>query len=401
MLFQTLAAVILGITAGTITGIVPGIHINLVSVAVVGISPLLLGYADASIIGTFIVSMAVTHTFIDIIPSIYLGAPEEDTALGILPGHELLLSGMGHEAVRLTVIGSLLCLLCCIILFPLFVLLFPLIYAKIKHYIGWILIAVVIFMFLKEKGLNNIFWSIVVFLFSGILGMIVLNMEISQPLFPLLSGLFGVSMLVYSMFKDTVLPEQKATEMIRIGKLDTIIAVSAGTFSGGLTALLPGVGAAHAAIIASALFRGISSFTYLVIIGGVNTVNFLLSLATVFTLSKARNGAVVALLDIVKSVSFHHLLVFVAASLVAGGVAALLALKLSRVFCAFVSRIRYKLLCLAVIIFIAVLAFLFSGFIGLYILAVSASIGLIPVITGVGRNNAMGCLLLPVILYFL
>ncbi len=401
-MIEFLLAITAGIFAGTITGLVPGIHINLVSIGVVGISAFLLSYSSPAVIGVFIVAMAVTHTFIDIIPSVYLGAPDEDTALGVLPGHELLLSGIGHEAVRLTVIGSLLCLLLCILLFPVFVLVFPIIYTQIKSFIGWILLALVIFMILKEKGLNNIFWSIAVFLFSGILGMIVLSMEsLNQPLFPMLSGLFGVSMLIYSMFHNTALPEQRITEEIKIGKLDTIMAVSAGTLAGGLTALLPGVGAAHAAIIASTFFRGISSFTYLIIIGGVNTVNFLLSLVTVFTLSKARNGAVVALLEIMKGISMYHLLIFISAALVTGGIAAVLALNLSKVFCKFIPRIRYKMLCMAVIAGIVLLVFLFSGFAGLFILIVSTSIGLIPVITGVGRNNAMGCLLLPVILFFL
>ena len=50
---------------------------------------------------------------------------------------------------------------------------------------------------------------------------------------------------------------------------------------------------------------------------------------------------------------------------------------------------------------VTVLVFVFSGFLGLFVLIVSTSIGLIPNLAGVGKNNAMGCLLLPVMLYFL
>jgi len=39
-------------------------------------------------------------------PSIFLGAPEADTALAVLPGHALLMEGRGEEAVRLSAIGS-------------------------------------------------------------------------------------------------------------------------------------------------------------------------------------------------------------------------------------------------------------------------------------------------------
>jgi putative membrane protein len=56
---------------------------------------------------------------------------------------------------------------------------------------------------------------------------------------------------------------------------------------------------------------------------------------------------------------------------------------------------------LGVVFVVTVLVLIFSGFLGLFVLIVSTSIGLIPNLAGVGKNNAMGCLLLPVILYFL
>jgi len=48
-----------------------------------------------------------------------------------------------------------------------------------------------------EKGIDKKFWALAVFLMAGILGIIDLTMpNLKQPLFPMLSGLFGVSMLV-------------------------------------------------------------------------------------------------------------------------------------------------------------------------------------------------------------
>jgi len=402
MLFGVLLAIAAGVLSGIFTGLIPGIHINLVSIMVISISAALLDYANPVVIGVFIISMAITHTFLDAIPSIYLGAPDEDTALAVLPGHKLLLEGMGHEAVKLTVIGSLLCLLLSALLFPLFVVVFPAIYNSIKSHIGWILLGVVVFMILKEKKINSIFWSAIVFLFSGILGMAVLSMEsLNQPLFPMLSGLFGLSILLFSLFHDVVLPKQRITEMVDVKPNETAKALFAGVFSGGLTSLFPGLGAAHAAIIAGTFFRGISTISYLILVGGINTVNFFLSLITLYTLGKARNGAVIAVLEIIKTVNFQQLMVFIAASLMVGGIATFLALKISRIFCFFVSRLNYRALCMSVVFIVTLLVFVFSGFLGLFVLAVSTSIGLIPSLAGVGKNNAMGCLLLPVILYFL
>ena len=40
----------------------------------------------------FIVAMSITQSFVDFIPSIYLGAPDEDTVLSTMPGHNLFLN---------------------------------------------------------------------------------------------------------------------------------------------------------------------------------------------------------------------------------------------------------------------------------------------------------------------
>jgi len=402
MIGLVLIAIVLGVFAGIVTGLIPGIHINLVSIMVISVSSVLLGYADAVVIGVFVIAMSVTHTFLDTIPSIYLGAPDEDTAVAVLPGHKMLLEGMGHEAVKLTVIGSLICIMVSAILFPLFLFVFPIIYLLIKDWIGWILLFVVVYMILKDRKLNTIFWNLVIFLLAGILGIIVVSFEgLEQPLFPMLSGLFGLSTLIFSLFQQVVLPQQRVTDMIKIEKKDMAKAIFGGVFSGGLTSLFPGLGAAHAAILAGTFVKGIDSLTYLILVGGINTVNFFLSLVTLYTLGKARNGAVIAVLEIVESVVLKDVLVFIAASLIVAGIASFLALKISRIFCFFIGKLNYKALCLSVVFVVTILVFVFSGFLGLFVLVISTSIGLIPNLTGVGKNNAMGCLLLPVILYFL
>src|SRR3989344_5244679 len=99
MLIEILVFISLGILAGIVTGLTPGIHINLVSLLIISSTPALMDYTTPLMLGIMIVSMAVTHTFLDAIPSIYLGAPDPDTILNILPGHKLLLEGKGFEAV--------------------------------------------------------------------------------------------------------------------------------------------------------------------------------------------------------------------------------------------------------------------------------------------------------------
>ena len=186
--------------------------------------------------------MGVTHTFLDSIPSIFLGAPDSDTVMAVLPGHKLLFQGLGWDAVRLTVIGSLLCLLLCIAIIPLLVLVFPLLYSILKNYLGYLLIVMVGFIILKD---GHKIWALIIFILSGILGLIVLNSEISQPLFPMLSGMFGISALIISLFNKVSVPTQIAEEHVHVGFGEYVKSLIGGVFSGSFVALFPGIGAAQ------------------------------------------------------------------------------------------------------------------------------------------------------------
>jgi putative membrane protein len=401
MFLEILLAIFIGVYAGVITGLIPGIHVNLISLLVISISRYLLRFTNALVVGCFIISMAIVHTFLDAIPSIFLGAPDADQALNVLPGHKLLLRGMGYEAVRLTVIGSLLALILTVMIIPFMIPYVPRVYEFLLPYIGYILIGISVFMILKEKSLNRIFWSFFIFMISGILGLLTLNWpNLRNPLFPLLSGLFGISTLAIPLIQHVEMPKQRITEMIKVSSLNKIKAILAAVFSGSLIGIFPGLGAAQAAIVAMQLVGKIGMYSFMILIGGINTVNFVFSLVTFYTLQKARNGAIVAVMEILKQIDINGLIVFLCVVLIAGGIATFLAFFIARIFSKVVNNINYNLLVIFIISFITILVFAFSGFVGFLILVTSTAIGLIPILINVKRSNAMGCLLVPVILFF-
>ena len=401
MFLEFLITALLGIAAGIFTGLIPGIHINLVSLLVVSLSVYLLDIFSLPSLGVFIISMAVTHTFLDILPAIFLGAPDADTAMGVLPGHKLLLQGMGYEAVKLTVIGSLFSLILALILFPLFIIIVPNVYETLQPFIGWILLGVALYMILIEKGLDKKFWAFSIFLMAGVLGIIVLTMpNLKQPLFPLLSGLFGISMLIVSLSNKVEIPKQRITETIRIPKFENIRALIAGTFSGSFVSFFPGLGPAQAAILGSQIMGRLGTYAFLVLIGSINTVNMIVSLVSLYTINKARNGAVLAIRELLASIDLNSLILFLAASLFAAGIATFLALLLTRVFARMIGKVNYSMLCIFVISLITILVFYLSSWLGLLILIAATGIGIIPNIINVKRSHSMGCLMLPVILFF-
>src|SRR3989338_5575838 len=107
MLLEIILFLFLGIMAGILTSLAPGVHINLVGAILISLSASFFISLNPTYLVVFIVAMAITHSFVDFIPSIFVGAPDEGAELSVLPGHELLKQGRGYEAVMLTNYGSL------------------------------------------------------------------------------------------------------------------------------------------------------------------------------------------------------------------------------------------------------------------------------------------------------
>lgn len=400
MFIEILLAILLGCTFGIFTGLIPGVHINLISLIILSLSGYLLGITSPIIISIFIISMSITHSFLDTIPSIFLGAPESDTALSVLPGHKMLLEGKGYEAVMLTLIGSFIALILTIVLaFPIGKLI-ETIYPFLQQFMAVILVVASGFLIIRER--KSKIWALIVFILAGVLGIATLNLpNLENPLFPLLSGLFGTSTLIISLSDNTKIPKQKIT-FPKIKKRDLTKTMGSSMIAGSLCSFLPGLGPAQAAIIGSEFYKKITNESFLVLIGGLNTINMVLSLIALFLLDKARNGAIVVVSKITEGITLNDLILFFAASLVAGSIAVFLTIKITKIFSRIMSKINYKKLVLSIIILIVAMTFfLSSNFLGLLVLSISTFLGIVPAKLGIGRNHLMGCLLLPVILYFL
>ncbi|HID71228.1 MAG TPA: hypothetical protein EYP29_00600, partial [Thermoplasmata archaeon] len=117
-LFLLIVFSIFGSILGLVTGMLPGIHVNMVALLLLVWAPLIVEsvinelslvndvWLATILICVVILSASVVHTFVDFIPSIFFGAPDEDTVLSVLPGHQMLLKGQGYKAVVLSAYSS-------------------------------------------------------------------------------------------------------------------------------------------------------------------------------------------------------------------------------------------------------------------------------------------------------
>ena len=212
MLIELIIALVIGIIAGTFTGLSPGIHINLVAAILIA-SLAYFTQVPLIFLAVFIVSMSITHTFIDFIPSIFLGAPEEDSFLSLLPGHQLLLEGRGYEAFILTLYGSIFAIPIILLFTPIFIFILPTLYELIKTIMPFLLIFLSLYIILRE---DNFILSSAIFILAGFLGLFTFNLPVKEPLLPLLSGLFGLSGLITSLKSKTIPKKQSIVPLKKI-----------------------------------------------------------------------------------------------------------------------------------------------------------------------------------------
>ena len=398
MFTEIILVLILGVFIGIVTGLTPGIHVNLVATTLFAISPLLLQYLEPLSLAVFIISLSVVHSFLDTIPSVYLGAPENENALSVLPGQKMLLRGEGYQAVKITILGTYIGMLVAIILIPLFILIANKIYPLLKPYLMYILIVLMAYMILKD---NNRFWNFFLFMVSGTLGVIVFSIpNLKEPLFPLLSGLFGVSGLLLSYFENTKIPDQEIDNRIKLKTKELIKAILGSSIAVFLIQFFPGLGPSQGAVISNQVIKDVKDKGYLAMVGAMGTMSVVFSLVTFYSLGKAKDGTIVVISKLLE-IDYAAFIILILVFLLAGSIAVFLTLWFSKIFSRIIVKVNYKLLVISIILFIFIMCLMLNGWIGLIVLFTSTAIGLIAPLKGVGRNHAMGCLILPVMLYFL
>jgi putative membrane protein len=325
MLIEILFFLLLGIFAGTFTGLMPGIHINLVGAMLVSASASFLFFIPALYLVVFITSMAITHTFLDFIPSVFLGCPNEDTALSVLPGHELLKEGKGYAAVMLAASGGIAAVILTVLLAYPIIIIVEKIYPFVQTFIPYILITVSLIMILSEK---RKFSSLIVYSLTGILGLILLNLEpLKDSLLPLLTGLFGASNLILSIKTKTKIPKQ----IIKQEKTELKKPILAALIASPLCGFLPGLGSGQAAILGNTLLKT-DRKGFLVLLGATNILVMSFSFMSLYAISKTRTGAAAAIKDLIEIPSVKILILILFVVLISGLISFFLMKKLSIFF---------------------------------------------------------------------
>jgi putative membrane protein len=394
-----LAGVATGVLLGTVSGLLPGVHVNTMAGGLLTLQLVLIPVFGPGMLAVAMVAALITHTFLDIIPSTFLGIPDADTALSVIPAHALCLEGKGEEAVRIAALGSVAGFLAAIPVALALLIIAPVFQEHLDWAVAIILTGVAGYLVLFSE---SPWYGGLVFLASGILGLFTFHFSFlgggpfgfSGLLMPLLSGLFGISLLLVS--GRGPVPEQHF-EGIDLPSHTITKGTISGTIAGVVVGWLPGLSNATAnAVVASVADYEKDRRGYLFATSAANTVNAVAGLAAFYAIARTRNGVMVAL----SAIEPPPLVVLLAAAACAAICAYLLTIMLASAAWRFggVNRDR---LTFGVIMFITLLSYLLCGIFGLFILLLATLLGLVPKLLNIPQVFCMGAVTLPVIIFSL
>lgn len=394
---MALGFVLGGVTLGTTSGLLPGLHANNMALVLAGVAPSIPG--PPLYVGMAMIAAGVVHTFLDIVPALALGVPDAAMAVAALPGHRLVLEGRGPEALRLSALGSGLAVLLAAPLSVPVTRAMTAVWPTLRGNLTAVLLGVVSVLVLTESGMLTKVIAAVSLLISGLLGVSLLDLSPEAPLAaggmlaPLFAGLFGAPVLVDALGSEGVPPQDDAG--IALSKRSVGGLASLGTLAGAVVGYIPAVSSAIASTLALLTVPGRHGARgFVVTTSGVNTANAIFALFALVALGAPRTGVLVAVESADVPLSLPHLLTAVGIAAAIGFAAVL---TLGDRYLLAVGRMDATRLSLAVLVGLAGLSFLFAGTIGVFAYAAAGVVGLVPARFGARRANLMGVLIAPIV----
>jgi putative membrane protein len=417
-------AVCVGTVLACFLAILPGLHIY----NVMGLFALLLyapgGWSAVSMPEVFIpfmIGLVTGWSVLNTIPSVLLAAPDESAIFTVLPGQKYLMSGRGYEGVMMIGAGSLIGVFMLVfIIGPLAPKYLPVARTVLSPHLHWILWVIITFLLITEwpkggnwgpAGWRKFFdaWStlgagLITFLLSGLLGFLLLyrspvSVENAfQNIMPAFVGLFAVPWCLLNAVSGAEVPKQIVRDTLHINGDLLLRSGVAGGIGGGFAAFFPVVTGGIGGLLAGHATAQRDERVFMISQGVSKTVYYSGALLLFFVpgLYLTRGGGAWILQGIYKPHTGSDYRLALGSVALSGAVSFLLLSPLTKWTLKLIARIQTRWISVFSLGIITALVFSITGWIGLFIMAVAAGIGLIPVLFGSRRLNCLGVLLLPI-----
>lgn len=394
----------------------PGFHVyNLMAVFVIagtaGAPPEVLVPAA----GGMVVGFAVLST----IPSVLLAAPDESAVFTVLPGQKYLMDGRGAEAVLITAAGSLAGLAVLLLSAAVLPSIIPVAHRVLSPYLHAVVWCVVAFMLLSEWPKADAYaaspgrrlaaaWrtlgaGLLTFALSGLLGFVLMHRSPIAAdaaflnLMPAFAGLFTIPWLLLNIVTRQVVPPQRSPGRMHISGFAVVTGSVAGVLGGGFAAFAPGVTGGVGGMLAGHATAIRDSRAFLVSQGASRMVymagGFLLFFLPDCGLTRGGGAWMMRTVHRPDGPAEYGL---VLAGMAFAAVACCLLLSpFTRMVLWLMGRYGCRAMSWAALALVVVFVVSMTGPAGLLVMLVASAIGLIPVLYGSRRMNALGVVLLP------
>jgi len=419
--------VILSAVAGTaiasLPACVPGLHVyNVMGIMVIAIH--VVGSHGTAVppevLVPFMAGMLTGYSMLNTIPSVLLAAPDESALFTVLPGQKCLMAGRGYEGTMITAAGGLAGLfLLVLIVGPFGPRLLPIARTVFHPHTHWILWCVICFMLMSEwpKGgrLGQGGWSkffdgwkstgagLATFMLAGLLGFVLLyrspiSAEVAfQNLMPAFVGLFTIPWLVMNIASGVKVPPQQISCSPDLNKTVILKGAFAGSLGGGFASFFPVVTGGIGGFLAGHATALRDDRVFLASQGASKLIYYVGGFLFFFVpgLHITRGGGAWLLRGLYTPQAYRDYYMVLASIAIGGAVSFLLVSPLTRGMISLIRRHGYRRISCAALALILLLVLGVTGSMGMFVMFVSAGIGLIPVLFGSRRMNCLAVILLP------
>ncbi len=409
-----------GVLLGLIFSWMPGFHIYNI-VALLTATGALFTFIPVDAFPFFVLGSLVAFAYASILSTVYFSVADDTMIFLLFPTQRYIIHGKGHEAVLLTLLGTLGGSIILAASLPILPVVVPILRELLNPYIHLFLGALVIFMFMSEwlkfgdreekpfirfavawtQALGGAF----VFLASGILGFILMYTNVLPAtmayvrLTPMFLGFFGLPWVILNVLSDIPIAPQVTEDKIGTDRRALLSGVLGGALGGYIAAFFPVITGGMGALVAGHITSQRGDDAFIVSQGANRFVYYVGAFLFLFlpAASLTRGGAAWLVSSIYQPKSYREYMYAMGALLLASGLSFALTLYLSKAVAKIVSR-SYKKVSYIVAFLLVGVAWALTGPMGVFVMLVATAIGLTAAVFNTRRSYCLGGIIFPILL---
>ncbi len=420
MIVGTLVSAVCGTLLGAVFSLLPALHIyNVAGLFLLAMMAFKVVIPPLFLALTLLASL-VAYGFLNTVPSVFFGVPDESTAFMVLPSSKCMLHGRGYEASMLTGVGSLGGILLIAAFAPFALGFIPTVRSLLGPHMGWILLSIGAYMVVSEWPIgtdrpknklarlwdswDRLFFGMLTFGLSAVLGMIILNRTLVptemafQGVMPAFVGLFAVPWVVQNILSRHDVPDQRICDSLDVTPGIFVRSMCSGGLGGFFSAIFPVVTAGVGSLVAGHATAQHDDRVFLVGYGAAKVIYYAGAFLFFFApgLNLTRGGMAWMVGPFYQATAQAEYWLALGVMLIAASLSLLLLDVFSRGATRLIEYVDYRNLSWLSLLLCFLIVGGLTGKGGILIMITGAGIGSIPIFFNCRRSHCMAVLIVPI-----